>query len=222
MSWLRGLNGPSGDTGASATRSNQREVSGSLGHDMSAEGLPKPILQCPLERELWESGLCIQPRYLDFLKWRINSLGAFTPKWQITEYLAGTQGWLQRPVSCPWHRALHLEGPKLGLTLHCCPLEIPPRVGTRGPAFSFCSGHWSCSWSFRCQLQDWTLSPGRAEAVRGRNRELDPRAASWESSNPAGCAQTARHEGRTGLMQLCRRRATWTRWLSLACSHSWS
>lgn len=94
MSWLRGLNGPSGDTGASGTRSDQREVSGSLGHDMSAEGLPKPILQCPLERELWESGLFIRPRYLDFRKWRINSLGAFTPKWQITEYLAGTQGWL--------------------------------------------------------------------------------------------------------------------------------
>lgn len=52
MSWLRGLNGPSGDTGASGTRSSQREVSGSLGHDMPAEALPKPILQCPLEREL--------------------------------------------------------------------------------------------------------------------------------------------------------------------------
>lgn len=79
-SWLRGLNGPSGDTGASGTKSSQRKASGSLGHDMPITDLPKPILQGPIERGLWESGLFIRPRYLDFLKWRINSLGAFTPK----------------------------------------------------------------------------------------------------------------------------------------------
>lgn len=143
---------PLGETGASGATSNQRAVSGSLGHACLRGPSKSLFFSALLKCRPWESGLFIPPRYWDFSFIEAPLFGGIHT--QMTNHRVATMYPGLASYACDLHIAQGqpLEGPEFAVMLCCCPLEILSHVGTRGPALSFCTGRCLGSCSFLRQI----------------------------------------------------------------------